>query len=347
MQSSLSSLPVPLPRFFPFRDKHLHSRLGLDVSGSFGSVSFMQLHDVALTCVALKTPLHSPEAALCFMNEMLAVVGISPSLNIVHTLGFYCSGVSPAPCGIVMIRYDCTLHSFLMNGGHIQSDPGDSPVGHRDHARPSTWHALDILHLLVGVADGLKHIHACGFLHNDLSVGNIFVARGIHTHTHTHKGIDTDPDTRFRNTENNRSLPEAVIGDFGRARPTNNGPHAPEPITLRAPWLARHTHLETHLSTASDVFSLGTVILSALGGVDTDVDIHTLGTRTNPDGLEEPSRQIRASLASYPTLMRVLMIQLMRIVHSCTHERPACRPSAAQAHEMLWHLTNDLFGCLV
>lgn len=315
--------------FFDYRSEHFCTpgtlELGADTrTGAFGSVTFCQVrgdqdqsHNSPGVRVAIKTPLQSHEAATCFLHEILAVVGIPPCMNLVHTMGFYTGDGGGLPTGLVMRRYDCTLYTYLLTGGQALS---------RGSSRPATWHVLDLLHLLVGVANGLRHIHASGFLHNDLSTRNVFVSAPC-----------LDPERK----DLGRPLPFAVIGDLGRATSLATC----QPISLEAAWLARRTVHESDLSAASDVFSLGTIVLSALGGVDATNSIHSPGMRIH--GLREPSTRLHESLASYPTVMRVLTIQLMRIVHACTHEQPACRPTAAQAHQMLWHLTNDLFKCLV
>lgn len=348
--------------FFDYCAEHFcDSRLSLSAKdrgtcshkGSFGSVIFAELRIPSLArsleedkdtdtylnraCVAIKTPLDSPEAAQCFLHEILAVVGIPACLNLVHTMGFYKEGGNSLPAGLVMKRYDCTLHTFLHTGGVIlkrhATDRSILSTGTQSK-KPATWHVLDILHLLVGVANGLRHIHASGFLHNDLSVGNIFVACPRPSPCLSH-GSDIESQKGHV-----RSLPEAVVGDLGRATGIRQG----QAITLEAGWLAPHTIHETQLTTASDVFSLGTIVLSALCGLD--ISIH-MSRDTSVEESVEPSAHIQASLAHYPTVMRLLTMRLMRVVHACTHPRPSCRPSANQAHEMLWHITDEMFMSLV
>lgn len=294
-----------LPSMYSFHSLHFSKSHGRNphMRGGFGSIEFRRLHDHVGTKVAIKFPLKSSSADQCFENEVYITGVLCPSPNIVCTLGYYFNGLGGSRAtAIVMQKYDGSLFDFIHTGGGCKG---------------SITYARHLLHLLAGTADGVAHMHACGFIHNDLSCQNVFV------------------DASCDDVSESR-LPDAVVGDFGRAT------HASEhlPIVFAAEWLARRSDLETHLSPASDVLSLGTIVLSALCGVSKLApSVHDLKQCvecvTSSHLLESLQYETKA-------LQQHVVDELMHVVKRCTELLPSLRSTASQASDMLWKLFADI-----
>lgn len=285
--------------------------------GSFGMVHFRLLNGIV---VAVKEPFKNLEAMTCFYNEVNIAASIPHCMNVVHTIGFAHPQAHSLPSLLVMTKYVGTFHSFLQTGGRSFADSYTCADLLNQQSGSMSLQSFGyvrlLLHLLAGAANGLAHLHACGILHNDLSVSNIFVDK-------------PSVDKCFI------ALPEAVIGDMGRA----SREEASRDILYECAWLAKRTRHETQLSVASDVFSLGTIVLSALGGVGrSSRDVYSI---VDWDSVE-PSRHIRENLGSTSQLLRQVVTALSAIVKTCTDKIPGNRPSAVQVRGMIRDLANSI-----
>lgn len=283
-------------------------------SGSFGTVYFRILGETE-TLVAVKEPFLNSEAMMCFFNEVRMVEMLPYSINVVRTLGLVHKSAGDPPSALVMTMYTGTFHSFLATGGRSYSGTYtmQETVDMRSGSKSlqSFGYIKLLLHLLAGIANGLAHLHACGIVHNDLSESNVFVE---------HPSAD----------KSSFALPEAVVGDMGRA----TREEACGEILYGCSWLAKRTVHETRLSAASDVFSLGTILLSALCGAAQNV--HCI-----PDlALVEPSCFIvnsRPELA--PWQVRHIISELRSIIRVCTDRLPVNRPTAVCVRDRLRHMS--------
>lgn len=294
-----------------------HHRDGDSPRGSFGTVHFRLLRG---KIVAVKEPFNNKEAMICFFNEVHVAACIPHCMNVVRTLGFVHPEAHSPPCSMVMTKYIETLHSFLQTGGRSFKDSYSSADLLDQKSGSMSMQAFGyvrvLLHLLAGAANGLAHMHACGIVHNDLSVSNIFVDHPA-------------PDKSFI------SLPEAVVGDMGRAAHEEGCGE----ILYGCSWLAKKTRHEKRLSAASDVFSLGTIVLSALGGVGRDsLDVHSI---VDVDAVT-PSIFITENLGSSAALVSQVSSGLGAIIKTCTDKIPGNRPSALQVRGMIRALSNSI-----
>lgn len=283
-------------------------------SGSFGQVHFRILDSGAL--VAVKEPFANREAMMCFLNEVRMVEMLPRSINVVRTLGLLYKCFVGPPSALVMTMYPAgTFHSFMCSGGKSYSGSYTSAeVGALQSGSGSLQsfgYVKLLTHLLAGIANGLAHLHACGIIHNDLSESNVFVDH-------------PSPD------KSSFALPEAVVGDLGRSTQEE----ACGEIMYKCAWLAKRTIHETRLSAASDIFSLGTIMLSALGG--THHDVHS----TMELGLVEPCEFITNDMRLSPNLLQHIISELRCIIRNCTDRLPANRPSAIRVRDQLRKIMN-------
>lgn len=279
--------------------------------GSFGRVYF-RIH--GLTEVAVKEPFSGDEAKACFLNEISVVGDLPHSMNVVRTLGLaYRGPVGCPPYALVMTKYANTFHTFLSSGGRSYASQADAIAG--STSLESFGYTRLLVHLLAGIANGLAHLHACGIVHNDLSESNVFVE-------------DPSPG------RSSLALPEAIVADMGRA----SREEACGEIEFACRWLAKRTVHETRLSPASDVFSFGTIVLSALGGVNRAYNVHCMSMSRL--GSVQPSSFI-TDCALDPRLLDHIVAELRMIVKTCTDPVPANRPSAVRVRDSLRRLMNE------
>lgn len=273
-------------------------------SGSFGSVQFGVL---GARPIAVKRPFRDAASLCCFYNEVRMVEALPHSINVVNTLGCMYDEAG-APVSLVMDRYVETFHSFLTSGGQSYSNSllgGDSGSA----SLRSFGYVQLLLHLLAGIANGMAHLHACGLVHNDLSTANVLI----------------DPPSSDKSVV---ALPEAVIADMGRATSEERCGD----IMYQSAYMAKRTRYEITLSPASDVFSLGTIVLSALGGVDRGcLDIHHV---VDVESVQ-PSVFIRECRGLDSQSLASVTSGLRLIIKHCTNKDPKERPTALHVRDFL------------
>lgn len=274
-------------------------------AGSFGSVHFGVMEG---RTIAVKQPFTDVASLRCFYNEVRMVGALPHSINVVQTLGCVYDKAGKLPVSLVMTKYVETLHSFLASGGQSYSSSlsgGDTGSA----SLRSFGYVQLLLHLLAGTANGLAHMHACGLIHNDLSTGNVL--------------IDTPSSDKSV-----VALPEAVIADMGRT--TTEEEHGD--IMYQSGYTAKRTRYETYLSPASDVFSLGTLVLSALGGVGRGcLDIHKVVDLESV----QPSVFIRTCRGLDTQSLETVTAGLRLIIKHCTDKDPKERPTALHVRDFL------------
>lgn len=143
------------------------------------------------------------------------------------------------------------------------------------------------------LCEGLQYLHDAGFLHRDVKPANILLA-------------DRDAGRRLR----------GKLTDFGIASITGRPPDA-EYVTGTAAYLSPEVVEGEDASSASDVYSLGLVLIEALTGVV-----------SFPGGVEESAF---ARLDRDPAIPRGVPEPLRALLSAMTARDPAARPSAGEA----------------
>ncbi|MBE1875867.1 serine/threonine protein kinase [Myceligenerans pegani] len=157
-----------------------------------------------------------------------------------------------------------------------------------------------VLYLARGLAEALRDIHAGEFVHRDLSTGNILLG----------------PDG-------------PVVIDFGIARNAATGGDAGEITTVTRPgtlvgapgFMSPEQAMGLALTPVSDVFSLGTILLTAATG-------------RNPFRDTSPSETRRRVIEQEPQIP-LRDERLRSVVEACLVKDPAVRPTAARLLDML------------
>lgn len=177
------------------------------------------------------------------------------------------------------------------------------------------------------VADALFELHAQGppIVHGDVTVRNIIV------HSCTKR---------------------AKLADFGVAKSFADGlPH----LTMRVfgtPGYIDPEYVNTgYVSSASDVYSFGIVVLVMLTGMAAVTErghllsvIEDTGEAMplSAGGIKELLRQMKAP-ATTPDSNEKALEQLWELAHACTHMRRKKRPSIANALEILTNLERAMY----
>jgi len=154
----------------------------------------------------------------------------------------------------------------------------------------SPWNWDDVSNLLIGISSGLAAMHDSGYVHRDLSAGNV---------RRTAAEVWKVMDPGFAKHLNRTSI-------TGPWQPGTPGYLSPE-----------HVSLGGRVTPASDVFCLGVLAYQALTG--------QLPIAVSPDLMEYRNRLMSTSAPSIASARSDLDLACVRIIDCCLERQPARR----------------------
>ncbi|KXZ56493.1 hypothetical protein GPECTOR_1g441 [Gonium pectorale] len=209
------------------------------------------------------------------------------------------------------------------------------------------------LRLAFDVAAGLRHVHAAGIVHGDVSAGNVLLARRDMAEEGSappSESCGVDPrEAEWRARLAAASPPPlrvvAKVADFGLSvRLPGSATHASGLHQGTPTYMAPEVHARGHVSRASDVFSFGVLLLELLCGMPVAAVWEAAAPKgavdqSTPDGGHETHTRLllailRESLRGSGGAGRC-PAGLRALLEACLATDPAGRPTMEQVAEAL------------
>jgi serine/threonine protein kinase len=208
-----------------------------------------------------------------FVREVDALSRLN-HVCIVRLLGF----VLPNGTGRAEIHLEHAAHGSL---DEILTDV-------RGGLRPKWWTNTNLCIIICGIVLGLRYVHKCGFIHQDLKPSNILI------------------NGRYR----------ALIADFGTAR-EDGIDLTPDDVNGTVQYAAPEQFFAIHPSTKVDVFSFGLILYEIVVGRP------VFGANEAPFSI---IRKLRSHYL--PTIPESVFPWIRDLIISCLSNEPSIRPTA-------------------
>ncbi|KXZ43492.1 hypothetical protein GPECTOR_89g512 [Gonium pectorale] len=235
--------------------------------------------------------------------------------------------------------YQLYILQELCSGGSIKEalEPMRALSG---GLRADACSAAISLHLAFQVACGLRHVHAAGIVHGDISAGNVLLARQAATAPDGDTGGLDEAERSWRCRLTRPGVPPpppvvAKVADFGLSlRLTGSRTHASGLYQGTPVYMAPEVVANGRVSPASDVFSFGVLLLELVMGMCTGALLEAAATAPLV------AAELRNPAHAHPLLavLRVLLPpgsphcppELSRLAASCVAPVPGQRPTMEQ-----------------
>ncbi|KXZ43489.1 hypothetical protein GPECTOR_89g509 [Gonium pectorale] len=240
--------------------------------------------------------------------------------------------------------YQLYILQEICSGGSIKEalEPWKALSG---GLRAGASSAAASLHLAFQVACGLRHVHAAGIVHGDISAGNVLLARqAAPAADGDAAGLD-EAERSWRDRLARPGMPPpppvvAKVADFGLSlRLTGSRTHASGLYQGTPVYMAPEVAANGRVSPASDVFSFGVLLLELVMGMCTGALLEAAATAPLV------AAELRNPAHAHPLLavLRVLLPpgsphcppELSRLAASCVAPVPGQRPTMEQIAETL------------
>ncbi|KXZ43493.1 hypothetical protein GPECTOR_89g513 [Gonium pectorale] len=240
--------------------------------------------------------------------------------------------------------YQLYILQELCSGGSIKEalEPMRALSG---GLRAGASSAAASLHLAFQVACGLRHVHAAGIVHGDISSGNVLLARQAAPAPDGDAGDLDEAEQSWRSRLTRPGVPPpppvvAKVADFGLSlRLTGSRTHASGLFQGTLVYMAPEVVANGRVGPASDVFSFGVLLLELMMGMCTGALLEAAATAPLV------AAELRNPAHAHPLLavLRVLLPpgsphcppELSRLAASCVAPVPGQRPTMEQIAETL------------